>query len=190
MAKNKDEQSDLLLTELKPFITELKGASDHAVVLMTTSFMDQLLEQLLLRTLKESASREDDLFDGERPLSTFSAKIRMAYRLGLIDDVFAGQLHLFRKMRNEFAHEVAGCSLSHGPNRQRLDSICGTFRGDPFYEMLLDIVESASIASNVSFVAAGLTLIKGLLLARGAAERIRSTPVSVLTKAAVSNTRI
>src|SRR5262249_32748525 len=38
------------------------------------------------------------------PLATFSARIDMAYLLGLIPDNVRRELHLIRKIRNDFAH--------------------------------------------------------------------------------------
>jgi hypothetical protein len=64
----------------------------------------------LLRTfLIPCNTSEDPLFDGANaPLSTFNARIEMAYRLGVIDATFSRNLHLVRKIRNDFAHNVTG----------------------------------------------------------------------------------
>ena len=45
------------------------------------------------------------LFRPEGPLGSFSARIDLAYALGLIGKKAARDLHLIRKIRNDFAHD-------------------------------------------------------------------------------------
>ena len=87
-------------------IEEFKKESDRAAVILEVARLDILLYQLLVSVLLPSVTKDDVLFDGEGPLSTFNAKIDLAYRLGLIDDKFAHALHMVRKIRNSFAHEA------------------------------------------------------------------------------------
>jgi len=49
----------------------------------------------------------EPLFDGFGPLSTFSGKISLSYAFSLIGYGAQHDLHLFRKIRNEFAHSIA-----------------------------------------------------------------------------------
>lgn len=56
----------------------------------------------------------------QSPLSIFSAKIHLCYRMGLIDSAIARTLHLIIKIRNNFAHEVTGCKLDSGSHRDRV----------------------------------------------------------------------
>ena len=46
------------------------------------------------------------LFEGNGPFSTLSSKIDVAYALGLLSSEERRELHLLRKIRNEFAHAV------------------------------------------------------------------------------------
>ena len=70
------------------------------------------------------ASQVDvELFENDRGLGTFSAKINIAYRLGLIDKVLKRALHIFRKIRNGFSHQVHGCSLVEQPYSNWLNEI-------------------------------------------------------------------
>ena len=48
-------------------------------------------------------------------MGTFSAKINIAFRLGLIDKELKRCPHIFRKIRNSFSHKVYGCSLAEQP---------------------------------------------------------------------------
>lgn len=67
-----------------------------------------------------SYTSDDPLLKQDGPLGTFSSKIYAAYRLGIIDSEFAKVLHLVRKIRNEFAHEVKDSRLNASPHKERI----------------------------------------------------------------------
>ncbi len=95
-------------------VDELSKESDRASVILSATFIDQELETVLKSFLVSTEASEDNLFDGAfRPLSTFSARIDMAFRLGLITKEFARLLHLIRKIRNEFSHNIEGCNFEN-----------------------------------------------------------------------------
>ncbi|MDR7335130.1 hypothetical protein [Roseateles asaccharophilus] len=94
------------------FVKEFGRESDRAAVIVAASIFDSSLDSLLRQYLVPCSSSNDDLFDGTNaPLSTFSAKIAMAHRLGLITTKFCRNLHLIRRIRNEFAHNIHGGSF-------------------------------------------------------------------------------
>lgn len=51
----------------------------------------------------------------------------MCYRLGLISAEVTRALHLIRKIRNSFAHEVSGCKLDSGAHRDRIRELAAPF---------------------------------------------------------------
>jgi hypothetical protein len=76
--------------------------------------LDRALETALKSHLIPPANAEYELFDGAySPISTFSARIDLAYRLGLISMQFRRDLHLIRKIRNDFAHNIEGCNFEY-----------------------------------------------------------------------------
>ena len=82
--------------------------SDRGCVLVAAAYLDESLFELLGATFSQDKvcrkKAVDPLFTGLGPLSTFSAKIKIAYALELIDaDIFLS-LETIRKIRNEFAH--------------------------------------------------------------------------------------
>ena len=102
------------------FDSEFRKESDRASVIIAAAMFDDALNGLLKNHLVSNASSTDDLFDGANaPLSTFSSKISMAHRLGLISSKFCRDLHLIRKIRNEFAHNVHGCSFEDSRVKSR-----------------------------------------------------------------------
>jgi DNA-binding MltR family transcriptional regulator len=52
-----------------------------------------------------------ELFDGTAPLSTFSAKIKIAYAMGIIGKLTRHDLEKLREIRNAFAHSIRHLSF-------------------------------------------------------------------------------
>jgi len=110
------------------FINDLAAETDRAAVILTASKMEIMLGQILQKALLPCATSKDDLLEGEgRPLSTFSARIDLTHRLGLIDGICARALHQIRRIRNEFAHELSEGSLNIGAHRDRVKSLVAPF---------------------------------------------------------------
>lgn len=103
---------------------EFKGESDRACVILGSAVLDSALEILLKGFFLPSATADDPLFDGANAcLATFSSRIEMAARLGLIDSAFAKNLHLVRRIRNDFAHNIAGCTFTDSAVLSRLTEL-------------------------------------------------------------------
>ncbi|MBR8005616.1 hypothetical protein [Burkholderia vietnamiensis] len=105
------------------FVLSLFKESERAAVILAIAQIDVELERLLKALLLPCAGGQDTLFDSDRALGTFSAKILIAHRLGLIDHEFERGLQILRRMRNEFAHHVADATLSKGGHRDRLTEL-------------------------------------------------------------------
>ena len=123
---------------LNPFIKGLENEGDRAAVILVVAQLDLLLYQILQKYLMPGPSSKDELLESDRPLGSFSAKICMAYRLGLIDNLFSGSLHLIRKIRNDFAHELEGCTLDSGPHRDRVKGLIAQVENLEFFKKLCD----------------------------------------------------
>lgn len=121
MAKSKNTVKHRITDEeFQRFAEEFKSESDRAAVILGTSQLDLLLYQLLEGYLLPCTSGKDELLEGDSPLATFSSRINISYRLGLIDADFARALHLIRRIRNNFAHEISSASLDSGAHRDRI----------------------------------------------------------------------
>lgn len=125
-------------TAFNIFVEEFKGENDRAAVILGAAKLDSLLMQILDRFLLPSLSSNDELLDGDSPLSTFNARINVCYRLGLISSEFAKSLHLVRRIRNAFAHDTSGCSLSTGAHTDRLKSLLLPLRPLPYFSEFRD----------------------------------------------------
>ena len=100
---------------------EFARESDRACVIVAVALLDSALECLLKSRLVACASSNDSLVDGSyAPISTFSARVDLAHRIGLISARFTRDLHLIRKIRNEFAHNITGASFEDASVRSRV----------------------------------------------------------------------
>jgi DNA-binding MltR family transcriptional regulator len=144
-----------LTTALTSFTEQFTKESDRAAVILVGARLDYLLGELLARFMLPNTAASDDLLDADRPLGTFSAKIHLAYRLGLIDAAFARALHILRRLRNTFAHETAGASFDHGPSRDRIRELAAPLaRTKLFREIRLHFSEKSDITADFYVTAA------------------------------------
>src|ERR1700730_9110602 len=69
---------------------------------------------ILARLIEISAERKEVLFDKMgAPLRSFSAKIELAFALGVIANELRLTLHLIRDVRNKFAHRIESLTFDH-----------------------------------------------------------------------------
>lgn len=100
---------------------EFAGETDRAAVIVGAALLDDALDTLLRARLAPIVSGEDSLFDGAyAPVANFSARIDLAYRIGVVSAKMTRDLHLVRKVRNSFAHDITGCSFEDASVRSRV----------------------------------------------------------------------
>lgn len=110
-AKNQIDEAEAFQRFLQEVIL---SENERAGVICGAAMLDLQLETILRRYLVPAKSNSEDerLFGANAPLATFSGKTAMAYRLGLIPRVVADMLDRIRKIRNDFAHDIAVRSLN------------------------------------------------------------------------------
>ncbi len=102
----------------------LSEESDRGAVLIAASLLDVALENLVKAKLVKQKNKKDSLFDGANaPLGTFSSRIEIAFRLGLIQNSTREMLDVFRRLRNDFAHKISIKSLEDPIVKNRLNAI-------------------------------------------------------------------
>ena len=104
---HKDGSFDALVSEHmylhnRYFIKE----TDRATAVLTPAYLDELITKLLQQKLAPGKSTDSLLSTERGALAAFSAKIDLAHSLGLIDSITWGDLHIIRRIRNDFAHQV------------------------------------------------------------------------------------
>lgn len=120
-AKSKSKEKNSHQWQFDLLIEQFSKESDRAAVILVASIIDETLETLLKAYLVPIPNAQDSLFDSATsPLSNFSSKIDMAFRVGLISGKFARDLHIIRKIRNSFAHDIYGCDFNNGKVMSRV----------------------------------------------------------------------
>jgi DNA-binding MltR family transcriptional regulator len=89
--------------------TALVKESDRGCVILGAALMDEALEELLRSVCRQTPSdikaNVDPLFQGYAPLATFSARIQVAFALGILPRGLRDKIEIIRRLRNDFAHE-------------------------------------------------------------------------------------
>jgi hypothetical protein len=93
--------------------------SARPLVIVGASRIDDLLAEMLRVFLLPKRARDDELLEGDTPLSTFSARIKTCRRLGLIDETLYLAIEQLRKLRNLSAHSIS-FDHSRSPVREHL----------------------------------------------------------------------
>jgi len=103
------------------FEKEVQIESPRAMAILSVTVLEEALGSLLRGALLPCPTSDDPLLDGPyAPLGSFSAKIDFASRMDLISPPISQSLHLVRKIRNSFAHDISGSSFDQAVVRSRV----------------------------------------------------------------------
>ena len=92
------------LKEFVPFLNDLNKESERGAVLISVSYLEGQLRDILAAYLGPGKAAESLLNEFNGPLGTFGARSAAAAALGLITDGEYQELKRLGKIRNEFAH--------------------------------------------------------------------------------------
>jgi DNA-binding MltR family transcriptional regulator len=111
----------------KELVSTLLLESERGSVLAATALIEEDLEILLRKsfTVEKPKIKKivDPLFSGFGPLSTFSAKIKLSYVIGLIDKQLYEDIEIFRDIRNHFAHTYRAATFEDQTVKDKLKKI-------------------------------------------------------------------
>ncbi|MEZ8821139.1 hypothetical protein AB4562_18660 [Vibrio sp. 10N.222.54.A1] len=110
------------MVSFEEMINILQGESDRGAVLIAASTLELALEELLKARLVDSPNRKDVIFEHNGPLGTFSSKIQLSYRIGLISKQQMLMFNTFREIRNIFAHSSSSLTLEAPQIRDKLNA--------------------------------------------------------------------
>lgn len=124
------EQLDEIIDEI------IEERSDRSLIILSSAIIDEQLFRVLNAYLKAPLNaNDDDLLRGDNPLSTFSAKIRILYRLGLIDNKLREVIDQVRKVRNNCAHNIE-LNINKDPIRGHINTIKRNIISRPTFELV------------------------------------------------------
>lgn len=113
-----------MLKEADELIKSISHESDRGCILVVAALIENVLKDYIKARLVFGQKKDDELFDGgNAPLGSLSAKIDMAFRLGLIQADEKSQLHLMRKIRNDCAHDAENQTFSTESIQSRMQEI-------------------------------------------------------------------
>lgn len=157
--KRSKKSESFQLRLFNQWLTEFSRESDRAAVILGAAKLDLAIRELLVKKFRPNPSGQDELFDTDKPISSFSARINVAYRLGLIDKQLANSLHLIRRIRNDFAHEAIGANLGAGSHRDRVKVLCAPFLKKKHFEALVSKTSSSRLSHASRYFRTVLTII-------------------------------
>lgn len=90
----------------------------------------------------------------------------------MIDAEFSRALTLVRKIRNNFAHEISGVDLEHGPEANRVRELAAPFRKYPSFEKARQVIAKSHKGYSADFRAVLGMLVVRLEIATIGTERV------------------
>lgn len=100
-----------LFSERWQAVSALQTESDYAVVLIAVTFLEEMLGSLFRAKFVDTPKVVEALLGPDRPVSTFSARIKLAYCTGHISEGTYRDLEVIREIRNDFAHSRESLSF-------------------------------------------------------------------------------
>ena len=155
--------ADAAVEEAVEFVLGLAEESDRSAVILGAARLDLALERLLKQVMHHHPGGNDNLFDPDRPLGSFSAKIALSYRLGLIDHDLEHSLQITRRLRNDFAHSADKAYLADSPHEDRVRELTKDLqRSDTWEEAHPAFIEKTDSKPLADFCTAMTVLIRSL----------------------------
>lgn len=179
-----EELQERLIQETTNFVVGLAREGERAAVVLGAARLDVSLERLLKKLMHPHPGGSDNLFDSDRPLGSFSAKIALAYRLGVIDRNFEHALQMIRKIRNAFAHSINVASLSEPPYNGQLNELIRDVKkdGDSFDNMVHQLRQGGFPEKLLNFCAAVIVLLMSLEMVEAVSDQLQPIKTAKLDK--------
>jgi hypothetical protein len=100
----------------------MSNESDRGSAIVGAAILEDALAVALSKYLIPAPTSQDDLLNG--PAASFSMKIELAYRVGLIRSSVRKFLQRVRKVRNEFAHSPSEMSFEVQSMSDKVKNLC------------------------------------------------------------------
>ncbi|MFK4488871.1 transcriptional regulator [Bradyrhizobium sp. USDA 336] len=140
---------DSYLQDYVDLLEEINKESARGGVLTAASFIDDLLQKSISAFLVDEASAKKLCQGFNAPIGTLSAKIAVAYGLGLISSDERAECDTIRAIRNKFAHTVRVSFMDHG-----VANLCSKLKFAS---------DEPGINSHMKFTSAAVTLVARLV---------------------------
>ena len=121
-----EEKYQRMAETMQKVAAELRKESERGCVVLAFAWMDDQLTFNLRKYLLPSvqqAEKADELLGVGRPIGNAATKIDLCLRLGLLQPNTHKSLHMFRRLRNDFAHLASNISFADQSIHDRVISI-------------------------------------------------------------------
>jgi hypothetical protein len=144
--------------DAREFFTELKGLPDRAVGLLAATILDVRLESAIKVNLHDSANKKlfRMLFDYSGVAASFGNRINLGFAIGLYTEGTMNDLHVIRRIRNEFANK----QVLKDFDVQSMRTLISTLRIAEKYEININDKASTSGYESCSFALASSVIRK------------------------------
>lgn len=182
-----DDARTINVEEFTRFVAEFRGESDRAAVILGAAKLDLVMYQILQQYLVPITGSKDELLDGDSALGTFSSKINLIHRLGLISGEFTRALHIIRRIRNSFAHEVSGCTLDSGAHSDRVKELITPIKHYNWYDGVKNHFFAGEQGASVDFRVALAILVGRLEVLLANIETVdQSEALNILSSSSIN----
>jgi hypothetical protein len=120
------EKYERMAETMRKVTVELRKESERGCVVLAFAWMDDQLTSNLRKFLLPSAhqsEKADELLGVGRPIGDASTKIDLCLRLGILKPNTHRSLHMFRRLRNDFAHLASNVSFEDQSIHDRVVAI-------------------------------------------------------------------
>jgi DNA-binding MltR family transcriptional regulator len=124
------DPADLLkkrFPEVWEFRETLSDETDRGCALMAAAYLDAQLEELIQHSFINDETASNEMLGQSKPLGTFSSRIDMSYLLGHISGQVRRDLHIIRKIRNDFGHNPKPIGFSSSKLANQCRELYHTF---------------------------------------------------------------
>jgi DNA-binding MltR family transcriptional regulator len=121
MAKKQHPDLNELTKEIAEIWTFLHHESDRGAALIFANHADDILYEIIRYKLYEKGENLQELVEGMNILSTFNARVKIAYGFDLISKNCFERLEILREIRNKFAHSYKNIKLDSPNIKPKVD---------------------------------------------------------------------
>jgi DNA-binding MltR family transcriptional regulator len=97
---------------------------------MAAAYLDSQLELLLRKSFIADEHVAKELLDASKPLGTFSSRIDLTFAVGQLPRLVHRDLHLIRKIRNDFGHNPQPIDFAEPRISARCRELTHTFHDE------------------------------------------------------------
>jgi len=105
---------------LKEYFNDLINESERGCVIVAAAMIEDVISNMIDDSLLPPLNSEDQILAKD---SSFSFKINLAYRIGLLSEEAAKSFHLIRKIRNDFAHKRENANFNSQSVKERVKEL-------------------------------------------------------------------